>query len=209
MTYKLREYSTLEGTIHSVSQNMTLDYVNELIKAANVGDKKSAHTLAKIARSDAPSYTAPVAAHIHIGSGDNGVVTVTADTAWVAGNSLTLEVKVATGANAALAATLVGNDILVTLGTTSEAGTPDAAKNTATLVMGAINAISGKTFTATKSGTGATAIPAAVAKANLAGGVSEVLTVARQVYNLAVAAVSTLFTATVADWADTSINVDL
>jgi hypothetical protein len=207
MSFKFKTYSELEGYKTSVPEKMTIDYITELIKATEKGDMKAAHSLAKIAKGTAPSYTAPVAAHIHIGSGDNGVVTVTADTAWAAGNNLTLQVAVAAGANAALAATFVGNDILVTLGTTSEAGTPDAAKNTATLVMGIINAISGKIFTATKSGSGATAIPAAVAKANLTGGVDEVLTLERTVYNLAVDKFAGNFTAVVADWNLASIDV--
>lgn len=109
-------------------------------------------------------------AHIHIGSGDNGVVTIAADTPGTAGNSLTLEVVVDAGANQPLKAELTGSDILVTLGTGSSAGVVDNAKNTAILVAAAINAIVAKTFTATKSGTGATAIPAAVTKANFTGG---------------------------------------
>jgi hypothetical protein len=209
MSFKLKEYGRLEGHKTSIPENMTLDYINELVKSASKGDEKSAVAIAKIAEGTAPDYTAPVAAHIHIGSGENGGVTVTAITAWEAGNNLTLQVAINAGANAALAATFVGNDILVTLGTGSSAGVVDAAKNTAVLVTAAINAISGKTFTAAKDGTGADSIPGVVAKANLTGGVDEVLTLEREIYNIAVAKLAINFTATVADWIPPSIDVGM
>jgi len=110
------------------------------------------------------------AAHISIGSGTNGVVTIVSNTPGVAGNDLTLEVVVDAGANAPLTATLVGNDILITLGTGVSAGVVDDAKNTALLVAAAVNAIVAKTFTASYSGTGEDSIPAAVTQANFTGG---------------------------------------
>jgi len=157
------------------------------------GDKDSAYTLYEISQRPAPSYTAPVKASTTIGSGDNGTVTVTADIAWEAGNDYTIEVVVDAGANAGMTAELTGNDILITLGTGASAGVVDNAKNTATLIETAINAIVGKGFTADASGTGASSITGAVTKKNFTGGVNEVMTTERKVWNLAVGAVSQLF----------------
>ena len=107
-------------------------------------------------------------ASLAIGSGDNGVVTITADEYGTDGNDFTVEVAVAEGASADMTAELTGNDILVTLGTGEVAGTVDNTKNTATLIATAIAALTG--VTATASGTGATAFTEAIAKDLLEGG---------------------------------------
>ena len=97
-----------------------------------------------------------------IGSGTDGVVSVVDATK----TALSIEVAVAEGANAALAAAYNDGTITVTLGTNAES-TVDNAKNTATLVAGAINAIAAKTWTATASGTGATVFTTAIPDTSL------------------------------------------
>ncbi|MFA6728940.1 MAG: hypothetical protein WCS17_12125 [Prevotella sp.] len=92
-----------------------------------------------------------------IGSGDNGTITIVDNTA----DALSIEVVVAGTANASLAAAFASGVITVTLGTDAESAA-DATKNTATLIAVAINGITDATWTATASGTGATAIAAAV-----------------------------------------------
>lgn len=94
-----------------------------------------------------------------IGSGDNGTITIVDNTA----ESLSVEVVVAGTANASLSAAFANSTITVTLGTDAESAA-DATKNTATLITAAINGIADATWVATKSGTGATAISAAVTK---------------------------------------------
>ena len=114
--------------------------------------------------------TTPVnakAASTTIGSGDNGVVTITSDNIGTEGNSYTIAVTVSEATSAALAVDITGTDIAVTLGTDG-AGAADATKNTAELIAEAISALSG--VSASYSGTGATAISSAVAKKSLAGG---------------------------------------
>lgn len=102
-----------------------------------------------------------------IGSGDNGVVTIVVDSVGTEGNDYTVAVVVADGINKALAASIVGTDITVTLGTDAS-GDADATKNTAKLIAEKISTIAG--VTATYSGTGATAITVAITKKSLAGG---------------------------------------
>jgi hypothetical protein len=190
--FSIKKYFSVMGYL-SYTPKFDLLTVHDLVTRAKNGSEEAAFNLYRIATSTAPAYTAPVNASKSIGSGDNGVVTVTANQAWEAGNDLTLQVAINAGANASLSATFVGNDILVTLGTGSSAGVVDPTKNTAILVAGAINAISGRIFTAIKSGTGATAIPGIVAKANFTGGVDEVLTEGRKAWNVASVLVQTLF----------------
>lgn len=103
-----------------------------------------------------------------LGTGDNGVISITADAYGTSGNSFTVEVAIAEGANAAMEAELTGSDILVTLGTGVSAGVVDDTKNTAVLIAAAIAALDG--VTATKSGTGADSLTAAVTKKSLSGG---------------------------------------
>lgn len=192
MKFSISKLSRLVGVLFSAPKP-TLEYVNDLVKRANRGDEDSALTLCKIALKDSPAYVKAVAASTIIGSGENGVVTVTADAAWEVGNDLTIQVAVSAGENEALSATLTGNDILVTLGTGVVAGTVDDAKNTATLVKNAINAIEGKTFTAVVSGTGATAITTAVDKKSFAGGVDGVVSDEKVAWDIASEAIKDLF----------------
>jgi len=92
-----------------------------------------------------------------IGSDDNGVITVTAiDDIF---NDKTIEVVVGSGNDIAMSANFSDDSLVVTLGTGS-AGAVDATKNTAILIAAAIDELNG--FTATASGTGATAISSAV-----------------------------------------------
>ena len=102
-----------------------------------------------------------------IGSGENGVVTVEYDYVGTDGNSYTITVAEGSGNDVDLSATLSGTDITVTLGTDG-VGALDATKNTATLVAGAIDALTD--LTATASGTGETALSAAEAEQDFTGG---------------------------------------
>jgi len=106
-------------------------------------------------------------ASIAIGSGDNGVVTTTYDNYGETGNDYSLEVVVGSGNNIAMSAELTGTKITVTLGT-GVAGAVDDTKNTATLIAAEITALDG--FTATASGTGATAFTTAITEDVLSGG---------------------------------------
>jgi len=106
-------------------------------------------------------------ATIALGAGDNGVVTVSYDEYGVGGNSYSIEVVAGEGNDVALASELSGTKITVTLGT-GVAGALDDAKNTATLIATSITALDG--FTATASGTGATAFAEAIAEDSFEGG---------------------------------------
>ncbi len=100
-----------------------------------------------------------------IGTGTDGVVTITADAVGTEGNAYTI--AVAEGeADGTLAANLTGTDITVTLAMSG--ATPDDTKNTAKLIAAAISTLAG--VTATYSGTGATAISTAVTKTAFEGG---------------------------------------
>jgi hypothetical protein len=92
-----------------------------------------------------------------IGAGDNGVITVKAIDDIT--TDKTIEVVVATGNSKAMTAVYTDGALVVTLGTDG-AGAADATKNTAILIAEAIDALD--EFTATASGTGATAISSAV-----------------------------------------------
>jgi len=109
-----------------------------------------------------------IAASITIGSGTNGVVTITVVEPGSDGNSYTVEVVAGSGLNIPLSAALVGTALTVTLGTDG-AGVLDATKNTATLVAAVIDAIS--EFTAVASGSGVTVIPV-TASTSFVGGSS-------------------------------------
>lgn len=106
-------------------------------------------------------------ASVEFGSGTNGKVTIVYDKKGTDGNAYSVEVVVAEENSAPLAASLNGKKLTVSLATNS-GGTADDTKNTAKLISAAINTISG--FIATYSGTGATAISAAVAESELEGG---------------------------------------
>lgn len=101
---------------------------------------------------------------IAIGSGDNGTITIVDLTK----TSLSIKAVLGQGNNVALSAAYADGLVTITLGT-NESGVADATKNTATLIAAAINAIEGKTWTATASGTGATAISAAIAETAFVG----------------------------------------
>lgn len=92
-----------------------------------------------------------------IGSGDNGTIAIVDNTA----EALSIKVVVAGTANASLSAAFASDVITVTLGTDAGSAADDT-KNTATLIAAAINGITDATWTATASGTGATAISAAI-----------------------------------------------
>ena len=94
---------------------------------------------------------------IDIGSGDNGTITIVDRTK----TALSIKAVLGSGNDVPLSAAYANGVITVTLGT-GGAGAADNAKNTATLIAAAINGISDKTWTATASGTGATAIAAAI-----------------------------------------------
>jgi len=99
-----------------------------------------------------------VAATATIGSGTDGVVTITSDTAGRADEDINIKVNVAV--DDTLTAVLSGNNITVSLANST------TSKNTATLVAGVIDALSG--VGAASSGTGATEFAiAALDKINL------------------------------------------
>lgn len=101
---------------------------------------------------------------IAIGSGDNGTITIVDLTK----TSLSIKAVLGQGNDVALSAAYADGLITITLGTNGS-GVADATKNTATLIAAALNAIEGKTWTATASGTGATAISAVIAETAFAG----------------------------------------
>ena len=103
-----------------------------------------------------------------VGSGDNGVVTITVDEVGTEGNDYTIEVVEGSGVGVDLSATLTGTAIVVTLGTDG-AGALDATKNTTTLIAGVVDSVNG--VSAVASGTGATAFAAAVAEDAFTSGV--------------------------------------
>lgn len=96
-----------------------------------------------------------------IGSGANGVVTVTVASAGGLGNQYSIRAVLAGAPDTALSAALSAFVLTVTLGTDG-GGLADATKNTATLVAAEIDALA--EFTAAASGTGATAVPVTAAR---------------------------------------------
>lgn len=110
--------------------------------------------------------TATSATH-RLGTGTNGVVTTTVTATGLAGNAYRLVSRLATTISAALSAALSGNVITVTFGTTA-GGLNDPAKNTATLVAAAIDALAG--VTAVASGTGAGVVTEIVGGEQFSGG---------------------------------------
>lgn len=94
-----------------------------------------------------------VAASATIGSGGNGVVSITVDAAGNPGNLYTVTVAAGVGLSQALAAAVVGTAITVTLGTDG-AGAADATKNTATLITAAVDGLAGVSATASGNGSG-------------------------------------------------------
>jgi hypothetical protein len=124
-----------------------------------------------VLHADTP-WPSNVAASVTLGSGTNGVVTVTADTEGTEGNDLTIVAVLGSGNNIPLFATIVGDVITVTLGTDG-AGANDATKNTATLVAAVIAALTG--VTATASGTGASRVPVTATRSFTGGTYNEEL----------------------------------
>jgi len=114
-----------------------------------------------------------------IGSGTNGTVTLSVD--GEAGNDYTVTVEAGDGNNLPLSVAESGGDIVVTLGT-GAAGALDAAKNTATLVAAACDAITN--VTATASGTGATALTTEEGPTSFTGGAGTLTTVSTDDYTL-------------------------
>jgi len=111
------------------------------------------------------------AATVAIGTGTNGVVTITQATAGTQGNAWDVIVIAPLTINSSLAVSLsfahARPRLVITLGTDG-AGDPDNTKNTATLIAAAVDALAG--FTATASGTGASAVAAQAAEAFAGGG---------------------------------------
>ncbi len=112
---------------------------------------------------------AAVAAHLDIGSGVNGVLTVTAEVAGVAGNALTVTIVVGGAPGTPLSAVNVAGAVTITLATDA-AGNPDNAANTVLLIEGVVTPLAD--VVATHSGTGAGWLNDAMPATNLAGGVT-------------------------------------
>lgn len=112
-------------------------------------------------------------ASAQIGEGTNGVVTITAEAPGAVGDEYSVEVVVPTEVEEAtdLAVELNGKKVIITLAVDAE-GTPDDTKNTAVLIVTAINdkddGIAG--FTAEASGDGSGVFQAAVEEVKFTGG---------------------------------------
>lgn len=102
------------------------------------------------------NYVAKAA--ITLGGGGNGSIVVTHDDMETDDE---IEIVLAAEAATALSAAYATGTITVTLGTDA-LGDADGAKNTAKLIAAAINGITGKTWLAAETGTGATAIASAM-----------------------------------------------
>jgi len=100
-----------------------------------------------------------------IGSGDDGVITITSLDDITTDKSI--EVVVATEVSEEMSVSYATDKITVTLGTDSE-GVADDTVNTATLIAAEINKLSG--FTASVSGSGETAISEAVEEKSFTAG---------------------------------------
>jgi hypothetical protein len=109
---------------------------------------------------------AGVKASINIGAGADGIVTTKSDLVGTEGNSYTITVSSSGANDCAMSASISGTDITVVLGKTVAALEP--TKNTAILIATAIDALEG--VNAIHSGTGATAIGAAIVTTNFTGG---------------------------------------
>lgn len=108
-----------------------------------------------------------------IGTGVDGTVTITADTALAGaeGNNWVVQVVVPAGTSP-LSATIVGATALqVSLAVV--AGVPNAIANTATLVAAAINALSN--FSASASGTGSSALSTTSGPVSFTGGTQNII----------------------------------
>lgn len=110
---------------------------------------------------------------VQIGSGENGVVTITADEPGPVGDEYSIWVKLPEDPDPEgtdLEVELVGKVIVVTLAV-DELGAPDDTKNTAALIAAAIDELEG--FGAAASGTGETPFTEAIESVAFTGGVVE------------------------------------
>ena len=129
----------------------TIEYMEELRNNQKIGTRM-------LSQDAVLDDNSAVAATATIGSGGDGTVTITATTAGRAGEDYNVTIEVAS--DDTLAATIDGKNITVSLANTT------ASKNTATLVAGVIDALTG--IGAAASGTGATEFAIAAAdKVNL------------------------------------------
>ena len=90
-----------------------------------------------------------------IGTGVNGVVTITSINDGIGGNSYTVAAVLGDGNDISLSALLTGLNLVITLGT-NVGGTIDVAKNTALLVAAIVDSL--PEFTSVYNGTGADSI---------------------------------------------------
>jgi hypothetical protein len=116
-----------------------------------------------------------------IGAGGDGTITIGVVAEGTTGNAYTVQAVNGVGNNVELSAVLASSILTITLGTDA-GGVPDNAKNTATLVAAAIDALA--EFTATASGTGATVLAAMGAPATFSGGVDTVAPTGAAEYKL-------------------------
>jgi hypothetical protein len=151
------------GNAYTVTVDATI--LTQRALSAGLNAQALTVTLATTGVTNATSY---------IGSGENGRVMITADIAGTNGNAFTIAVATTANLNAAMTANLAGSDITVTLGTDG-AGAPDNAKNTATLIAAAIQALAGVSAVAT--GTGAGALTVAEEGKTFTGGTNQLATV--------------------------------
>lgn len=133
-----------------------------LIATIGAVDANSFGTLAEadlyhdsVLHTDVP-WPSNISASITIGSGTNGLITITADPG-TDGNDLTIVVVLGATPSLPLSVVRLVDAITVTLGTDGS-GLADSTKNTAILVAGEIEGITG-ILSASASGTGASQIP--------------------------------------------------
>jgi hypothetical protein len=107
---------------------------------------------ASVLHASAP-WPPDILATAQIGSGVNGVVSLTILGLGTGGNLFTIQVVAGVGNDIPLSVSLIGTAITVTLGTDG-AGLADPTKNTALLVTLALNALTGVSATYTGDGTG-------------------------------------------------------
>lgn len=168
-----------------------INYVTDLLNRARYGDATSAYTLYEIAHRTTPTLKAK--ASVTIGSGESGCATVIANDYGVGGNEFTIQVAINAGVNKPLSVMVTDTDILVILGTGSQAGVVDNAKNTAKKVAQSIGVIDGTPFYISYSGTGETAITDELEKTNFSGGTDGYTAEEYAAWNIAVEAVAELF----------------
>lgn len=127
---------------------VSIEYANPGKNSQTIGVETSIYDIKVLLATDDTGDSATA----EIGAGENGIVTVTIDAGGTHGHEYSIEVRTNINPSKELAATLAEKKILVTLGTDADA-LPDNAKNTATLVSAAIDALDG--ISAAASGSGA------------------------------------------------------